>query len=546
MKMTLKKFRKIVSDLKAAWLAAKKGADADATQKALAAYQAKNALLDGFDADGKKDDEDVELPAEKPVDQNVVEFHELKSMISGVVEAQIKAAIEGLPTDKQPQVTPEQIKDIVEKALEAQAKGKAVKVEDIKGIVTAATQEAIANLKLPSKIQHDKDAEHKGGGGKIEIPCSQSQGNLPLHMKQLLNVLMKREQDHGIDASDLKKGKAIGDKQWWDMKAMGAKALTTTGDGTGSEWIPRDLSSELERRLYLESALAMEFLSNEINMPTDTYDNPLLTTRPIFKRAAGQTVPPAASSNPGSSRWTLTTEELVALVQYSYRIDEDSIVPILPTLQAELGAAAADALETAILNGDTTGTHQDSDITDSLDAAKSWKGFRKLALAVTELKSDLTTGNLSRANLNGMIRKMGKWGARPSELLWIVGTSGWSQLNNLDEVVFANYRGSVGAYITGGATPAPWGGTIILSERQREDLNASGVYDGVTLTKGAIIAVNRKGFKMGTRREFTVETDKDIKARTHDVVASFRKAFTPVETPSATIKTVVIGYNWAS
>ncbi len=386
------------------------------------------------------------------------------------------------------------------------------------------------------------DAKHgdRGGSGKLERVYSGRKGNLPLHMQQLSNRLLGKHQDEGIDAADLEKG-----KQLWDgMKSQGIKALTTSGDGTGSEWMPRDLSSELYRRMYLASQLAQSYLASEIQMPSDPYDLPLRTTRPTFKQNNTQNNRPP-SSDVGTGKFTLTTKKLMAICQFSYEADEDSIVPILPLLQADLGDAAAAALENAIINGDTTSTHQDSDITDPDDAAKSWKGFRKLFLAAS-LKSDLTSGGLSRANLLSLPKLMLKWGASTRDLLWIVGTKGWNSLMNLDEVALAYARGQAGTYTQGGPPPAPWGGSLILSEQVRENLNASGVYDGSTTTKGSIIVVNQRQFVLGSRREFMVEVARNPYSQTNDIIASFRKAFQPVETPSTTLAFGAIGYNYSS
>ena len=74
--------------------------------------------------------------------------------------------------------------------------------------------------------------------------------------------------------------------------------------------------------------------------------------------------------------------------------------------------------------------------------------------------------------------------------------------------------------------------------------NTAGIYDNSTTTKACITVVNRSGFRMGSRRDIMVEVEKKITSQHYNVVASVRKAFAPIETPSATISTVVSGYNF--
>jgi HK97 family phage major capsid protein len=555
MKKTLKEFRKMVADAKAAWLLTKKEKKAEADQKAaLNDYQAKLALLDGFEADGKKDEDEVELPAEKAAP--VIELGELQAMLTKSVEDVLAAK---LPEHLKSQVTEAGIKAIVDAAL-AKHKVDGTKAPDaaqIKTILTEVVDTQIKALKMPTKLPggagagtEDEGGEGKGASGHdknglIVVPFALTKGNLPLHFKQLLNVLLRKPMNEGIEAKAIEHGEKLGDNMFLAAKTMGLKALTSTGSGTGAEWVPRDLASELLRRLYLESQIAALMMANEIDMPTDPFDLPLSTTRPTFFKNATQNTA-GTGSTPATAKSTLTTVKLMAQVDYSYEANEDAIIPLLPLLQTLLGEAGAQALERAIINGDTTGTHMDTDIAAiTNDAAKSWMGLRKLALAQSTLKVDLSTGGISRANLIAIKKKLGKWGRRPSDLAWIVGPQGENDFLNLDEVITIDKRGA-GATTVTGLINSYLGIPIVVSEENREDLNATGVNDGVTTTKGSVLLVNHRQFMLGNRRSFTLEVDRDITTQTNKIVASFRKAFQPVETPSATIKTVAVGYNYTA
>lgn len=475
----------------------------------------------------------------KQTDTGELTRDEVSSLISQTLETSLKAQ---LPEHLKSQVTPEAIRQIIAEEIgKLGGDAKTLSREEIKSITEAAAKAGYDSVRRDPK--QTKDPADAGQRGQIEIPFSLRKGNLPLHMKQLANILLHRDQNAGIPESMLQKGAQLEDSFWAGLEARGTKALTTSGDGTGAEWMPRTLSSELYRRMYLDSQVAQAWLAQEVQMPTDPYDYPLLTTNPEFKLNSAENTE-ATPTEVGTGKFTLTTQTLMALLQFSYKADEDSIIPVLPTFQQKLAEAAARALEDAIINGDTTSTHFDTGYTVALnDVRRSWKGLRKLATAAS-LTVDFATGGISRGNLLALVKALGKWGVRTQDLLWIVGTNGWATLLGLDEVALAYARGQASTYSTGGPTPAPWGGMIAVSEQVGENLTSAAIYDGSTTTKGQIILCRKEAFVMGSRREFMVEVDRNIKSQTHDVVASFRKAFQPVETPSSTIKTVAVARNY--
>jgi hypothetical protein len=382
----------------------------------------------------------------------------------------------------------------------------------------------------------------------IELPFGHSKGNLPVHMKQLCNIMLKKPMNDGISDSQLQRAKSLGDRmihKYVGMAKRGEKALTSTGAGTGDEWVPTDLSAELQRRFYLSSDLAALMAGREVDMPTQPYEYPLATTRPTFFLETTENTS-ATESSPGTGKITLDAKRLMGRTDFSYEVDEDAIIPVLPFVQSQLSEAAADAYESALINGDTAGTHQDSDTQAIAKAAeRAFNGFRKLALAITALKLDLSTGGINEANLRAMKKALRKYGVRRRDLIWLVGPSGVNDMEGITNVSTIEKYGPRATILTG-ELAAFLGIPIIVSERVREDLNASGVYDGTTTTKGSVLLVNLSGWIPGRRRDFTVEVDRDIKTQTQFVVASFRRAFTPVETPSASIRWLSVGFNYNS
>lgn len=112
-----------------------------------------------------------------------------------------------------------------------------------------------------------------------------------------------------------------------------------------------------------------------------------------------------------TSSLTFNAKSIRALTRISKELNQDSIVPMVPLIQANLRRGLAEGLENALINGDITGTHQDSDITGATNVAKAWPGLRKLALA-NNYKTDASTWALE--TIRTMRKNMGVFGINPT------------------------------------------------------------------------------------------------------------------------------------
>lgn len=475
-----------------------------------------------------------------------------------------KAAVDSLAS-KLPQgitLSPENLKsisDAVAATLSLQAgaaggtkgnEGKAVEFtvdnkalgESIKGAMEAA----FASIKLPSRM------EHQGKGNDdphdISLPISHRSGNLSVGAKQLLNVACRKSMNDGV-ADDLllranKNGaKALEVIRRQAQLGLSVKAIITSTT-PGSNLIDVDLSSDIMQRLYLSSDLAAALMASELVMPTNPYKIPLSTTRPVFT-IGGENSGPGADTAPGTGQVTLETKKLMAKVYYSYEQDEDQIVPILPWLQDQLARSGGEHFEGAVIGGDADGTHIDSDIqaAGADNYLKAFNGFRRAGLLNSATKLDMSTGGISIANLAALRKLMKKWGVKPRDLLILVGPQVYNDLIALADTLRIDAVGQSQARLLTGEAPSIFGIPILVSEGMREDLNASGVYDGSTTTKKSIVMLHRPSWIVGVKRDFTIETDKNIEDQRNVIVASFRRDIKPQEATSASIPNTVVGYN---
>lgn len=427
-----------------------------------------------------------------------------------------------------------QLQEIVTESVKA-ATADHITAEGVKTIVG----DALKNVRRPSRMEHDETFH------EIEFPISHRSGNLSVAQKQLLNVMTHKEMDADIPESLLKDATARGERAEKRLQErLRRKDITAAGAGTGLEWMNVTLSSNLYERLYLASKLASAMAAQEIQMPTNPFKLPLATTRPRFYSGVAELAAPTAT-NPGTAQPVLTAAKLMGMIPYSDEADEDSIIAILPLMMKQLGDAAAEAYEDAIINGCVAGT-QDNDGASG-DPVRMFDGVRLLTLAQSALKVSLASGGISAANIGAMRKALGKWGVEPSQLLIVAGTKGYNDIILLPETLTAEKAGGRdAARIFTGRAPSLFGIDIVPSAHCREDLTAAAVFDsGGVHTYGSILLLHLPSWVPGVRRGFVVETFRDPRVGGSWVVASFRRAFIPIEALSLT-KASVIGYNYAA
>jgi hypothetical protein len=322
------------------------------------------------------------------------------------------------------------------------------------------------------------------------------------------------------------------------------KALDTSASGGGTEWIPTDFTGRLWELVRVQGSVVPLFPM--IQMPTQVYTPPIQLGRVVSymhneqTADTGQTKMPVGDGNTLSGKITLTSKGHSARVLTSKEQEEDSIVPILPWLQQQVVMALAEGREDAIINGDTAGS-QDSDDTNAAGHNRMWNGLRYLALN-NSLSYDLATLTLSniRANLRA---NMLKYGVLPQNLALICDLRTYIKLVDLDAVTTMEKFGPM-ATVLRGQLGVLDGIPVIVSEWARSGLNASGVYDGVTTTKGSLLLVYRNGYVFGERRTATVQVLRELYAESDQdaVITKERVAFSPTH-PIASNPTVTIGYN---
>ncbi len=321
------------------------------------------------------------------------------------------------------------------------------------------------------------------------------------------------------------------------------KAMDTGTPGAGAEWIPTGFSPELVEKVRLQLKVAS--LHEHLSMPTDPFKLPRQTGFSTAYLKSENVAPP--SSALGTGQASLDARTLAVFVPVSYELEEDSVFALLPVIKSDIVSALAAGIENATINGDDSASHMDSDVTEATDVRKAWKGYRKKALSGARIDF---LGTLTVEKMRTLRGALGIYGVDPNDLAWVVSIGGYIQLLNLKDsagnpVVLTVDKYGARATLLNGELGRLDGIPIIVSEYVREDLNANGVYDGITTNKTILALVYRRGFIYGNRRMAFIEAFRDIKTGTIEIVASQRIGFVD-RLDASTQKIVGIGYNIAS
>lgn len=301
---------------------------------------------------------------------------------------------------------------------------------------------------------------------------------------------------------------ARGHDLYKDQWRWTCRALDVDSSGEGAEWVPTGVGGAMHERVRAVGKVSALF--SRVQMPQGLWKWPLEGSDSVAYRVAEPTSDTATKvtvSNAGTAGVTFDAEILGARVLFSRSLDQDSAMAIVPFVRNKIVRAFADAEEKAILDGDTDGTHMDSDVhaLGSSDARWAWDGLRKRGLA-NGATADASNGELTSTRLGAVRAAMGRYGLVPDRLAVIVGPASYYSVISDANVITVDKYGP-DATILHGEIGRVWGMPIIVSEHVRENLNASGVYDGITTNRTYGLVVNIEEWAMGVREPLNVTVD---------------------------------------
>jgi HK97 family phage major capsid protein len=302
-------------------------------------------------------------------------------------------------------------------------------------------------------------------------------------------------------------------------KAIGLhkEAFDTVDAGAGLEWVPTEFSSRFFDKVRLE--LNVVALFEQFSMPRGTFVFPVqladLTVYTFAENTShtGQTpvVDGLGSTNVTGNR-TFTAIGLGCRAFTSRFWEEDSVIEVLGFLQRASVQAMRNGLESAVVNGDTTATHQDNDIAGvTAHAAKAWIGLRKGARNSTATFDNSGSKVNTRALFMDSIMKvrslMGVYGANVNDLAMVTSVGGAVQLLQVESFdTAASLVAGTGTNVNGELRFRPYGIQHVTSEFMKENLASTGVNTvGGPNTFTGMVVVNKRAWMLGNLRNITIE-----------------------------------------
>jgi HK97 family phage major capsid protein len=325
-----------------------------------------------------------------------------------------------------------------------------------------------------------------------------------------------------------------------------SKALNTT---EGADWVPTAMSAQMIDDMRLALKVAAQFPLITMPVRSGSFDVPNIGSRRsayLISESTSDSSDKIATGTPPSGKTTFQAVKHALRMLVSYEMEEDAIVSMIPLMRREITQALADAEENAIINGDNSATHFDTGhVIGATDVRKSFKGLRYYSNP-TNGKARVDIATLNTTSLRSIRKEMGRFGGQNmNDMFWLTSISGYIQMmNNTDVLTFDKYGNMF--TLNSGELGRFDGSPVIVSEFIPQDLNATGIYDGVTETKTVIMLVSKNAFWRAYKGSMLAEQERDIDVQQHKVVMSHRLDYKRVWTNGSDEDVVGCGYNLAS
>lgn len=331
------------------------------------------------------------------------------------------------------------------------------------------------------------------------------------------------------------------DQQYQQFLALQGKTLTSTGAGTGDEWVPTLWSTNMLD--YIRLQMPVVNLIPHLFQPSNPWRFPMLTGIPTAYRKIEDANAVASDLATGNKDWTAHVH--ATLCQFTDEVEEDSIVAIVPVLRMAIIRAMGEGIEEALINGDVDAlTHFDFDLRSAGPNYRTYQGgingLRHYALdpagGGTASTVDGGGNSLSYLDIAAALRAMGKYRASAglSDVVVLVSPRDYMELliETSSPVVTLDTFGP-SATILSGQLANIWGHAILIShgiEKRRDMVHSTGVNTtGQANTFSTALVFNRMNWRIGDRRDFRVEEDKDIVAGRRYVVSTQRLSMNTIE-----------------
>ena len=331
------------------------------------------------------------------------------------------------------------------------------------------------------------------------------------------------------------------------LQSMTRAAMDSTTAGYGDELVATLEARELWMDVNLQTLVAP--LVPTFPMPSNPFDVPTQLGDVSFYPGAENVA--AAETRLGTGKTTLTAHELVGQVPYSFTLEEDGVIAMLPEIRAGLVRNVAETLDDIILNADATAQNSinadGATITASSAGKAQWligyDGILHLPLVDNASQANNHNAAVSDDMFNELRAKLGKYGVRPSQLAWVMDVNTFIRAQGVSQYRTMDKLGPNATVLTG-MLGAIEGIPVIVSEHLRlADVDGKVTDAGNGTNTGRVLLFNRTQWAQGFRRQLNIDVDRDPQKRQTVVTVSFRHALTERSGSRAAAPHTALQYN---
>jgi hypothetical protein len=353
----------------------------------------------------------------------------------------------------------------------------------------------------------------------------------------------------------------VGNQGQKAMKAVGMKAGEidySTSDGYGDQWVDVAYSTSLWGSIRIPTSIAAKIPSVEFPRGVESMIMHLEGDDPTWYNVAenttngsttGSPAPTVTSSRLGTpANATMTLAKLGARTNYTGELEESSMIPFASQLRSQLVVSGAEALESAIIDGDTAATTANVNATDGAGCTgvewySVFDGMRKSAIVTTAANSRSAAGSLDVTDYLETVKLMGASGLNAldvNKVEFIIGAATHFKTLALPEILTKDVSSS--PTIEGGRLTGLWGYKINLSGAMCKNsakrlTTAAG---DISLTDsnnlyGQILAARWDQWKLGWMRYMKMTTTYFANSDTNEIVALMRVGLKQRDTEASAV-----------
>ncbi len=309
------------------------------------------------------------------------------------------------------------------------------------------------------------------------------------------------------------------------------KAMDSTTPGAGDELVSTIQASQLWMDVNLDTVVLP--ILNQIPMPSNPFQMPLqlgdTNWYPIAQNVQ------ALTTDPATQRVTMTAQGLKTGVPFSDELDEDSIIAFVPELRRNLSRNASEVIDDVLLNADQTvtdGINSDGATIDAETAGKAqwllgFDGLIHLPLIDNTSQLIIHTAVPSADMFNELLARLGKYAAprRRGDVVFISDVNTAIRSLSITEFETVDVAGARATLSTGEILNV-YGKPYLHSEQMAlaEDADGKVTDAGNSSDTGRLLVLNTSQWRVGFRRQITMESERSAGQGQTTLYVSFRIA----------------------